>query len=131
MSGQIENLITRYEEDIKLHDCQQWERQLEEDPTLDINDATRKKTRRKMELLDVDLVRGSTFPKSKTRHDLSSILCYSVLSVILISQFMPELKISWRMRNITRNCQNFRIKFGPKEMALSMAIRGRLTNVRS
>ena len=99
MSGQIENLITRYEEDIKLHDCQQWEKQLEEDPTLDINDATRKKTRHKMELLDVDLVRGSTFPKSKTRHDLSSILCYSVISVILF-----PLRASWWIKKTSIHC---------------------------
>lgn len=99
MSGKIENLITRYEEDIKLHDCQQWEKQLEDDPTLDINDATRRKTRRKMELLDVDLVRGSTFPKSKSRHDLSSILCYSVLSVI----FFP-LRSSWWIKKTSLQC---------------------------
>ena len=69
MSGKIENLLTRYEEDIRHHDCQLWETQLAHDPALvAVNDATKRKTRHKMELLDVDLVRGSTFPKSKTRY---------------------------------------------------------------
>ena len=99
MSGKIVSLITRYEEDIKLHDCQQWEKELEEDPILDISDATRRKTRRKMELLDVDLVRGSTFPKSKTRHDLKSILCYSVISVLLF-----PLRTSWWIRKSSIHC---------------------------
>ena len=99
MSGKIVSLITRYEEDIKLRDCQQWEKELEDDPILDISDATRKKTRRKMELLDVDLVRGSTFPKSKTRHDLKSILCYSVISVILF-----PLRSSWWIRKSSIHC---------------------------
>ena len=98
MSGKIVSLITRYEEDIKLHDCQQWEKELE-DPILDISDATRRKTRRKMELLDVDLVRGSTFPKSKTRHDLKSILCYSVISVLLF-----PLRSSWWIKKSSIHC---------------------------
>ena len=99
MSGKIVSLITRYEEDIKLHDCQQWEKELEDDPILDISDATRRKTRRKMELLDVDLVRGSTFPKSKTRHDLKSILCYSVISVLLF-----PLRSSWWIKKSSIHC---------------------------
>ena len=99
MSGKFVSLITRYEEDIKLHDCQQWEKELEDDPILDISDATRRKTRRKMELLDVDLVRGSTFPKSKTRHDLKSILCYSVISVLLF-----PLRSSWWIRKSSIHC---------------------------
>ena len=48
MSGKFVSLITRYEEDIKLHDCRQWEKEREDDPILDISDATRRKTRRKL-----------------------------------------------------------------------------------
>ena len=83
MSGQFENLITRYEEDINHHDCQQWESQIEEVGIEKLNSPSNgRKTKLKTELIDVDLVRGSTFPKSKTRYDLKSIVWFSILSVI-------------------------------------------------
>ena len=52
-----------------------------------------------MELLDVDLVRGSTFPKSKTRHDFKSILLFSLMSVI----FFP-FRSSWWIRKTSLHC---------------------------
>ena len=100
MSGRIENILTRYEEDINLHDCQQWERQLSEDPTFAIiNDVDKRKTRRKMELLDVDLVRGSTFPKSKQVYDFKSILVFSLMSVL----FFP-FRSTWWIRKTSYWC---------------------------
>ena len=100
MSGQIENILTRYEEDINLHDCQQWERHLSEDPTFAIiNDVDKRKTRRKMELLDVDLVRGSTFPKSKQVYDFKSILVFSLMSVV----FFP-FRSTWWIRKTSYCC---------------------------
>ena len=100
MSGQIENILTRYEEDINLHDCQQWERQLSEDPTFSIiNDVDKRKTRRKMELLDVDLVRGSTFPKSKQVYDFKSILVFSLMSIV----FFP-FRGTWWIRKTSYCC---------------------------
>ena len=100
MSGQIENILTRYEEDINHHDCQQWEKQLSEDPSFAIiNDVDKRKTRRKMELLDVDLVRGSTFPKSKQVYDFKSILLFSLMSVI----FFP-FRGTWWIRKTSYYC---------------------------
>lgn len=91
MSGQIENLITRYEEDISYHDCQEWESQLEEVGIRKLNGLVNmKKTKLKTELIDVDLVRGSTFPKVKTRYDLKSMVWFSILAII----FFP-FKSSW------------------------------------
>jgi len=100
MSGKIETILTRYEEDINNHDCQEWERHLSQDPSLKIiNDISERKTRRKMELLDVDLVQGSAFPKSKTRHDFKSSFLFSVMSVI----FFP-LRSSWWIRKTSIQC---------------------------
>jgi len=92
MSIQIENLILRYEEEISYHDCQEWESQLlEEVGTRKLNGLVNvKKTKLKTELIDVDLVRGSTFPKSKTRYDLKSMVWFSILAII----FFP-FKSTW------------------------------------
>ena len=91
MSGQIENLITRYEEDISYHDCQEWESHLEDVGVRKFNGlGDGKKTKVKTELIDVDLVRGSTFPKVKTRYDLKSMIWFSILAII----FFP-FKSSW------------------------------------
>ena len=102
MSGPIENILNKYEEDINQHDCQQWERQLSRDHSFVVvkdDEVIQRKTRRKMELLDVDLVRGSTFPKSKTRHDFKSILLFSLMSVI----FFP-FRSSWWIRKTSHHC---------------------------
>ena len=91
MSDQIENLITRYEDDISYHDCQEWENQLEEVGIRKLNGLVDgKKTKVKTELIDVDLVRGSTFPKVKTRYNLKSMIWFSILAII----FFP-FKSSW------------------------------------
>ena len=100
MSGKIENILTKYEEDIKHHDCQQWERPIFDDAAFNsIKETNRRKTRRKIELLDVDLVRGSTFPKSKTEHDFKSILLFSALKVI----FFP-LRANWWIKKTNFWC---------------------------
>lgn len=100
MSGQIKNILSRYEEDINQHDCEQWEKQLSEEPSLAIIDqVANRKTRRKMELLDVDLVRGSTFPKSKQKHDFKSILLFSLMSII----FFP-FRSTWWIRKTSYPC---------------------------
>ena len=100
MSGRIENILTKYEEDINHHDCQQWDRPIFDEAVLNsIKETNRKKTRRKIELLDVDLVRGSTFPKSKTEHDLKSILLFSAMSVI----FFP-FRANWWIKKTSFLC---------------------------
>ena len=100
MSGKIENILTKYEEDINHHDCQQWDRPIFEDAAFNsIKETNKRKTRRKIELLDVDLVRGSTFPKSKTEHDFKSILLFSLMSVI----FFP-LRANWWIKKTSFSC---------------------------
>ena len=53
-----------------------------------------KRTKVKTELIDVDLVRGSTFPKPHPRHALPSMLWFSLLSCVLF-----PLRSSWWIRH--------------------------------
>lgn len=100
MPGKIENLLTRYEKGINNHDCQHWENHLLQDPAIElVNEISKRKTRRKTELLDVDLVRGSTFPKSKTEHDFKSIIMFSAMSIL----FFP-FRGSWWIKKTNVLC---------------------------
>jgi hypothetical protein len=55
------------------------------------NPQTTKKARLKTGLIDVDLVRGSTFTKSKTRQGLLTLLLSSMLALI----FFPLRRRWW------------------------------------
>jgi len=83
MAAKIEDLISWYEDEICSADRQDWENEAEECGVDNLAKHRAKKTKLKTELLDVDLVRGSTFPRTKSRQDLLSVAWYSLVAVIL------------------------------------------------
>jgi hypothetical protein len=70
----------RYQKKIGSYDKQQWEKTLEEQKIIENAISFPLRTAKlKTDLIDVDLVRGSTFPKAKPKQSLNRVLYLSVL----------------------------------------------------
>jgi len=96
MSDTMDSLMCRYEQGISKHDCKDWETQLEREEIVRKLSGVPYEKRAKVsaELIDVDLVRGSTFPKPHARHALPSMLWFSLLSCVLF-----PLRATWWIRH--------------------------------
>ena len=96
MSDTMDSLMCRYEQGISKHDCKDWETQLEREEIVRKLSGVpyEKKAKVSAELIDVDLVRGSTFPKPHPRHALPSMLWFSLLSCVLF-----PLRATWWIRH--------------------------------
>lgn len=70
----------RYQKKIGSYDKQQWEKTLEEQKIIESAlSFPLRSTKLKTDLIDVDLVRGSTFPKAKPKQSLLTVLYLSIL----------------------------------------------------
>lgn len=78
----------RYQKKIGSYDKQQWEKTLEEQKRIEkaISFPLRS-TKLKTDLIDVDLVRGSTFQKAKPKQTLLTVLYFSVLRYFFLPLF--------------------------------------------
>lgn len=77
--------IRRYQKKIGSYDKQQWEKTLEERKIIETAFIfPLRSTKLKTDLIDVDLVRGSTFPKAKPKQSLLTVLYLSVLRYFLL-----------------------------------------------
>ncbi|XP_014662893.1 PREDICTED: putative homeodomain transcription factor 2 [Priapulus caudatus] len=80
-------MLSWYQEKIALYDKQQWEANVEENVSMGLRYITKKSGRIKTELIDVDLVRGSSFPKTKPKHGWPVIAKRGLLRVLLLPIF--------------------------------------------
>lgn len=74
----------RYQTKIGQYDKEQWEESVEQRILNGIVQMPLKETRLKTELIDVDLVRGSSFPKAKPQQTLLTVLRLAVLRLIFL-----------------------------------------------
>lgn len=82
----------RYQRKIGSYDKQQWEKTLEEQKLIESAlSFPLRSTKLKTDLIDVDLVRGSTFPKAKPKQSLLTVLYLSVLRYF----FLPVYARWW------------------------------------
>jgi hypothetical protein len=82
----------RYQKKIGSYDKQQWEKTLEEQKIIDDSISYPLRSAKvKTELIDVDLVRGSTFPKAKPKQSLLQVLYLSILRYF----FLPLYSKWW------------------------------------
>ena len=73
-------LLRRYQKKIGSYDKQPWEKTLEEQKIIEnALSFPLRSTKLKTDLIDVDLVRGSTFPKAKPKQSLLTVLYLSIL----------------------------------------------------
>lgn len=78
-------LFNRYQKKISSYDKQQWEKTLEERKIIESTfNLPLRNTKLKTDLIDVDLVRGSTFPKAKPKQSLLTVLYLSFLRFFLL-----------------------------------------------
>lgn len=75
---------SRYQTKIGQYDKEQWEESVEQRILNGIVQMPLKETRLKTELIDVDLVRGSSFPKLKPKQSLLTVLRLAVLRLLFL-----------------------------------------------
>lgn len=77
-------ISSRYQKKISTYDKQQWEKTVEQRILNGFVHVPLRNTELKTELIDVDLVRGSSFPKAKPKQSLLTVLRLSVLRFLLL-----------------------------------------------
>ncbi|KAK0078152.1 hypothetical protein PV326_009546 [Microctonus aethiopoides] len=67
-----------------MYDKQQWEKTVEQRIFGGFNNVPMRTAKLKTEYIDVDLVRGSSFPKAKPKHGLSTVTWFAMKRLILL-----------------------------------------------
>lgn len=87
----LNELVYWYQKKIGTYDKQQWERTIEQHILGGLTHVPMRTAKLKTELIDVDLVRGSSFPKAKPKHGLSTVACLAFQRLL----FLPLYKKWW------------------------------------
>lgn len=87
----IEHYIAQYQKKIGTHDKQQWERTIEQRIFHGLNNIQLRSAKPKTELIDLDLVRGSSFTKAKPTHGFVTVTKLATLRVL----FLPLYSKWW------------------------------------
>ncbi|EZA58100.1 hypothetical protein DMN91_006406 [Ooceraea biroi] len=80
----LNELVYWYQKKIGTYDKQQWERTVEQHILDGLTHVPMRTAKLKTELIDVDLVRGSSFPKAKPKHGLSTVACLAFQRLLLL-----------------------------------------------
>ncbi|XP_063243694.1 protein phtf isoform X2 [Bacillus rossius redtenbacheri] len=80
----LHDVISWYQKKIGTYDKQQWERTIEERILHGLSHVAKKTAKLKTELIDVDLVRGSSFTKAKPKHGLMTVARLAVARLLLL-----------------------------------------------
>ncbi|XP_074108305.1 putative homeodomain transcription factor [Cotesia typhae] len=94
----INDLIYWYQKKIGTYDKQQWEKTVEQRIFSGLNNVPMRTAKLKTEFIDVDLVRGSSFPKAKPKHGLITVTWLAVKRLILL----PFYKSWWIQQTSSR-----------------------------
>lgn len=80
----LDKVVSWYQRKISTYDKQQWEKTVEQRILNGFVQAPLTNTQLRTELIDVDLVRGSSFPKAKPKQGLGTVLKLSILRYCLL-----------------------------------------------
>ncbi|XP_015593085.1 putative homeodomain transcription factor 1 [Cephus cinctus] len=80
----LNELVYWYQKKIGTYDKQQWEKTVEQRILGGFTHIPMRTARLKTELIDVDLVRGSSFPKAKPKHGLTTVARLAVQRLLLL-----------------------------------------------
>ncbi|CAD6225746.1 GSCOCG00005704001-RA-CDS [Cotesia congregata] len=94
----MNDLIYWYQKKIGTYDKQQWEKTVEQRIFGGLNNVPMRTAKLKTEFIDVDLVRGSSFPKAKPKHGLITVTWLAVKRLILL----PFYKSWWIQQTSSR-----------------------------
>ncbi|XP_017069457.1 protein phtf [Drosophila eugracilis] len=98
----LDEIVAWYEKKIGTYDKQEWEKTVEQRILDGFNNVNLKNTKLKTELIDVDLVRGSTFPKAKPKQSLLTVIRLAILRYVLL-----PLYAQWWVKQTTPNAFGF------------------------
>ncbi|XP_043506621.1 protein phtf isoform X1 [Frieseomelitta varia] len=87
----LNELVYWYQKKIGTYDKQQWEKTVEQHILGGFTHVPMRTAKLKTELIDVDLVRGSSFPKAKPKHGLSTVACLALQRLL----FLPLYRKWW------------------------------------
>lgn len=87
----LHELVYWYQKKIGAYDKQQWEKTVEQHILGGFTHVPMRTAKLKTELIDVDLVRGSSFPKAKPKHGLSTVACLALQRLL----FLPLYSKWW------------------------------------
>uniref|UniRef100_A0A1A9W9R9 PHTF1/2 N-terminal domain-containing protein n=1 Tax=Glossina brevipalpis TaxID=37001 RepID=A0A1A9W9R9_9MUSC len=94
----LDDIVSWYQKKIGTYDKEPWEKTVEEKILDGFSSVTLKTAKLKTELIDVDLVRGSTFPKAKPKQSLLTVIYLAILRYL----FLP-LYAKWWVRQTSPN----------------------------
>ncbi|TDG50163.1 hypothetical protein AWZ03_003379 [Drosophila navojoa] len=98
----LDEIVAWYQKRIGTYDKQEWEKTVEQRILDGFNSVNLKNTKLKTELIDVDLVRGSTFPKAKPKQTLITVIRLAILRYLLL-----PLYAQWWVKQTTPNAFGF------------------------
>ncbi|EDW02003.1 GH21753 [Drosophila grimshawi] len=98
----LDEIVAWYQKRIGTYDKQEWEKTVEQRILDGFNSVNLKNTKLKTELIDVDLVRGSTFPKAKPKQTLLTVIRLAILRYLLL-----PLYTQWWVKQTTPNAFGF------------------------
>ncbi|XP_043643113.1 protein phtf [Drosophila teissieri] len=98
----LDEIVAWYQKRIGTYDKQEWEKTVEQKILDGFNNVNLKNTKLKTELIDVDLVRGSTFPKAKPKQSLLTVIRLAILRYVLL-----PLYAQWWVKQTTPNAFGF------------------------
>ncbi|XP_076626108.1 putative homeodomain transcription factor [Colletes latitarsis] len=87
----LNELVYWYQKKIGTYDKQQWEKTVEQHILGGFTHVPMRTAKLKTELIDVDLVRGSSFTKAKPKHGLSTVACLAFQRLL----FLPLYRKWW------------------------------------
>ncbi|XP_014224551.1 putative homeodomain transcription factor isoform X1 [Trichogramma pretiosum] len=85
----LNKLIHRYQKKLGTYDKQEWEKTVEQKIFLGLKHVPMRAAKLKTEFIDVDLVRGSSFPKAKPKHGLVTV-AYLAIQRLLFLPFTAD-----------------------------------------
>uniref|UniRef100_A0A8D8UIJ2 Homeodomain transcription factor n=1 Tax=Cacopsylla melanoneura TaxID=428564 RepID=A0A8D8UIJ2_9HEMI len=80
----VDEIVAWYQKKIGAYDKQQWETTVEQRILSGFTHVPKKTAKLKTELIDVDLVRGSAFTKTKPKHGILTVLRLAVFRLLLL-----------------------------------------------
>ncbi|XP_037947353.1 protein phtf [Teleopsis dalmanni] len=94
----LDEIVAWYQKKIGTYDKQQWENTVEQRILDGFSSVTLKTAKLKTELIDVDLVRGSTFPKAKPKESF-----LTVIRLAFLRYFFLPLYAQWWVKQTSPN----------------------------
>ncbi|KAL4119239.1 hypothetical protein QTP88_012079 [Uroleucon formosanum] len=99
MGCNVQKIVTWYQKKIGTYDKQQWEKTIEQRILSGFTHVPKKNAKLKTDLIDVDLVRGSAFTKTKPKHGFFTVARLAIVRLLFLPCYYRWYihQTSWRL----------------------------------